>query len=422
MPNRMKNQIKNKAAKTDITDATAIILAAGKSSRMNGTDKTTEIVAGKPLIFHAITPFLKSKNVKTIIVACNAKNKNPIQKIFPVKSFPNIQIILGGKTRFQSAKKAFQHLETIHKKSANRLAQNHIILFHNAANVLCTTKEIDDTIEIAKRHGACIVARPASDTLKKINKNTNMIEETIDREKILHAETPQTFRYDIIKKAYENFRNFRAKNNKSPEITDESSLVEATGHTVHWISASPHNRKITTHHDLAFVKHMLEKTTVTTRHGIATDSHFFESRSKSNHARHLKLCGITIANIPKLSADSDGDVALHALTAAISQAIGGGSLGTFATTMCKKGVTDSKKYLEKILDELTRKQLTIKHIGLHFECNKPKIDTLTPKLKNALSKLLHVPRKEIGITASSGKLKINPKKDGIHCTAIVTIK
>lgn len=378
----------------------AIILAAGKSLRMQGVDKTETIVGGKPLITYTIAPFLESKLVDGIVIACNNENISALKKIFPANIFRNIHFAIGGETRFQSAKNAFAYAEKKYK-----LFRDSTIIFHNCGNVLATKKEIEDTIKSAKKHGACIVARPASDTLKKITAKNKIIE-TIDRKEILYAETPQTFRVDILKNAYM----------QPIETTDESSLVERSGHKVHWTPASTFNRKITTQHDIAMTKMILEKENDNkkTYYALGTDTHFFEKNKKST----LTLCGIKIRTFAKLEAESDGDVGIHALATAISQGIGHGSLGTFATKLCKKDVKDSKEYLKYILEKAKKNNKSITHIGMHFECDTPKIDPIVPRMKKSLSKIMGIGEPQIDITATTQPLV----KNGIRCTAIVTMR
>ncbi len=377
----------------------AIILAAGKSLRMQGVDKIETLVNDKPLITYTVRPFLESKFVDEIIIACNDENISALKKIFPSKRHGKIHFTIGGETRFQSAKNAFEYAN----KKLN-LSEKSTIIFHNCGNVLATKQEIDDTITTAKKYGACIVARPASDTLKKIS-SKNQVAETIDRKEILYAETPQTFRMDILKKAY-----------RQPiETTDESSLVEQLGHEVQWIPASTFNRKITTQHDIATTKMILEKEggNKKTYYALGTDTHFFEKNTKKN----LTLCGVTFKKFPKLEADSDGDVAIHALATAISQGIGLGSLGTFATKLCKNGTKDSKKYLKHILEKAHDKNKNITHVGIHFECNIPKIDPLVSQMRKSLSTMMKLEEGQIGITATTQPLIQN----GIRCTTVVTL-
>ncbi len=377
----------------------AIILAAGKSLRMQGVDKIETIVNDKPLITYTVAPFLESKLVDEIIIACNNENISALKEIFPSKKYKNIHFTIGGETRFQSAKNAFTYAN---KKFS--LSGKSTIIFHNCGNVLATKQEINDTIITAKKYGACIAARPASDTLKKIS-SKNQITETIDRKEILYAETPQTFRLDVLKKAYV----------QPIETTDESSLVEQSGHEVHWIPASTFNRKITTQHDIAVTKMILEKESINkkTYYALGTDIHFFEKNTKKN----LTLCGVICKKFPKLEANSDGDVAIHALATAISQGIGQGSLGTFATALCKKGVKDSKKYLKYILEKAHDKNKNIMHVGIHFECNIPKIDPLVPRMRKSLSTIMGIEEAQMSITATTQPLI----RGGIRCTAIVTM-
>ena len=377
----------------------AIILAAGKSLRMQGVDKIETLVNNKPLITYTVEPFLESKCINEIIIACNNENIAALKKIFSPKKYKNIHFTIGGETRFQSAKSAF--------KFANKkfnLSEKSTILFHNCGNVLATKQEIEETIKSAKKYGACIIARQASDTLKKIS-SKNKIGETIDRKEILYAETPQTFRLDILKKAYM----------QPIETTDESSLVEQSGHEVCWIPASTFNRKITTQHDITTTKMILEKESENkkTYYALGTDTHFFEKNTKKN----LTLCGVKINNLQKLEADSDGDVAIHALTTAISQGIGHGSLGMFATELCKKGVNNSRKYQKYILEKTHKNNNIITHIGIHFECDIPKIDPLVPRMRKSLSTIMGLEEARIGITATTQPLL----KNGIRCTTIVTL-
>lgn len=388
-----------KIMKKNTSKNIAIILAAGKSLRMQGVDKIETLVNNKPLITYTLAPFLESKLVDEIIIACNNENILAIKKIFPPLKYKNIHFTIGGETRFQSAKNAFEFAGKKFKPS-----EKSTILFHNCGNVLATKQEIEDTIRTAKKHGACIIARPASDTLKKIS-SKNQITTTVDRKEILYAETPQTFRFDILKKAYM----------QPIETTDESSLVEQSGHTVCWIQASTFNRKITTQHDIATTKMVLEKenNNKKTYYAIGMDTHFFENTTKN----YLTLCGVIVKNFPKLKADSDGDVAIHALATAISQGIGQGSLGTFATELCKKGIKDSKKYLLHILKKAHEKNNTITHIGMHFECDIPKIDPLIPQMKKSLSNIIGLEEAQIGITATTQPLI----KNGVRCTTIVTM-
>lgn len=396
-----------------ITKNIAIIVAAGKSLRMQGIDKIETVVSGKPLIEYTIQPFITSKKISDIVIVCNSENKKRIATIFPKKKFPKIHLCLGGESRFESAENGF-----LYAKKHLSIAPKSVIVFHNCGNVLATRGEIEQSIMMAKKTGACIVARLASDTLKRVDGKKNIIIETIDRSQMVHAETPQTFQYRVLKKAYAEAKK------RHQTFTDESSLVESIGQQVSWIPATTYNRKITTQNDLQFTKMILEKsatsTKIKTAYGLGTDTHHFEESPKHSPQKSLILCGVSFPKYPKLSADSDGDVALHAIATAISQALGQGSLGTFANALYKKGIADSKKYLAHVLGETKERHAKIVHLGLSFECMAPKIDPMVEQLKKSLSRLLHLKSEEIGITATTGEGRRS--EGAVTCVAIVTLE
>lgn len=366
-----------------------IILAAGRSKRMNGIDKINAIVKGKPLWKYSYEIFWKSRKIQKTYLVINKNFKTP----------KKIKTILGGKTRFESAKKAF--FEIMKKEN---LKDADIIIFHNAANPILTSQELNLVIDKAKKHGACIAGQPAADTVKIINRDK--IEKTLERKKILLAQTPQAFQVGILKKAY-------AANAKKRFLTDEASLIEQIGVRPCWIAASEQNQKITTQKDLEYFKLLMEGGLT----GIGTDSHWFDKKGQ------LILAGIKIKKFPKLKANSDGDIIVHALATAISQALGQGSLGTFADEMNKKGITRSTEFLKPLFRELSKKNLQLSHIGLHFECKNPRIDPLIPKLKKSICRIFKIKSEQIGITATSGE-KMTPwgKGKGIYCIAIVNLK
>lgn len=135
------------------------------------------------------------------------------------------------------------------------------------------------------------------------------------------------------------------------------------------------------------------------RIGLGQDSHSFSSEKKP-----LILGGFMISPTGGLEASSDGDVIIHSLCNALSSAIGGNSLGTWADKMClEQGIKDSKQFLTIILEIIKDKQYSIENISLSVEAKKPKLSLdLINSIKNNLSSLLNIPGDKIGITFTSG--------------------
>ncbi len=104
-----------------------------------------------------------------------------------------------------------------------------------------------------------------------------------------------------------------------------------------------------------------------------------------------------------LEANSDGDVILHALFNALSQAVGERSLGNYADSMCKKGIKDSKEYLKVILGIINKKNYKINNIGFMIEAKRPRLSGHDDKIKESIADLLGIPKDRVGITATSGE-------------------
>lgn len=386
----------------------AIILAAGKSERF-GTDKLLTEVAGRPLIYYSISSMNDHHLIDTIVVVVNKSNQKAIEEIIERYKFSKIKrLVIGGKTRLESLEKGLSSL----KKPEP--APQDLIVVHNAANPLPSYEEITKTIMSAEEKGAAIVVHKVTATVKKA-KGKN-VEKTISRENLYTAETPQVAQYGVFKKAL--LKAKKSSQKIQQEITDESMLFESIGQKVIIEEAHENNIKVTTEKDLEAIRTALGETPSSYLVGIGQDSHEFEKTKKG-----LTLAGVFFADQLKLEANSDGDVIIHAVFNALSQAIGDKSLGFYADKMCAdKGITDSKKYLEPLLKKLKTEKLTIQNLGIMLECKIPKIDKINPLLKQSLAKILSMDAKRIGITATSGEnLTAFGQGLGIQCFAIVSL-
>ncbi len=389
----------------------AIILAAGESKRMaSKKDKILLPIHEKPLIYYTITAFNDHPDINSITIVVSKSNKKAIEEVVKKYNFSKAKkIILGGETRQKSLEKGLKSLETSAKPKPSD-----IILVHNGANPLPSQEEITESIEKTIEHGACIVGHPVTATIKEISKSK--VVKTHDRSKLFAAETPQTTTFKTLKKALEYAKKHDL------EATDEAMLLEAINQPVTHITAHENNFKITTDADYKKLCQILGELPKNIRTGIGQDSHEFETSTDPKSKEPLTLAGLEFPEYPKLKADSDGDVILHAIFNALSQAIGDHSLGFYATPMFQKGIKDSKKYLEVILKKVAQKKLKINTLGVMLECKVPKIDPITSKLKKSLAALLNITPAKIGITATTGEnLTSFGQGKGIQCFAIVSL-
>lgn len=132
---------------------------------------------------------------------------------------------------------------------------------------------------------------------------------------------------------------------------------------------------------------------------------------------------MTIPGERGLRANSDGDVVLHALCNAISQAVGGRSIGVYADPLClEKGIKDSAEYLKVILKMMAEKGYCVNNIGIMIECARPKIEPYAEVMKKRIASLLGVVEEAVGITATSGeRLTSFGKGEGIQVFAVASL-
>ncbi len=222
---------------------TAIIAAAGSGSRM-ASDRPKQFLqlAGKPIIFHTLAPFEECANIHEVIVVLPAEESAGFLSMagrFGLRKLT--KVVPGGATRADSVKRGLQSI---------RSATAGIVAVHDGVRPFVTVDEIERTIAAATETGAAILVAPAIDTIKEVD--SDKVVRTVDRKKLRRALTPQCFRYDLLRKAYENV------DVNDPSLTDESSLVERLGEPVMIIEGSARNMKITTPRDLALAEAILK--------------------------------------------------------------------------------------------------------------------------------------------------------------------
>lgn len=149
--------------------------------------------------------------------------------------------------------------------------------------------------------------------------------------------------------------------------------------------------------------------------GIGQDSHRFETE---NTGKELILGGVSFEGLG-MSANSDGDVVLHAITNAISGVTCKNILGEVADNMCRNGITDSKEYVKEALKYLNEK---IEHISITIEGKTPKISPKIEEMRKSIAEILNITTSQIGITATTGEgLTEFGKGNGISVFAIITV-
>lgn len=142
---------------------------------------------------------------------------------------------------------------------------------------------------------------------------------------------------------------------------------------------------------------------------IGQDSHRFELNKKE---KPLILGGVIFKDELPMKANSDGDVILHAITNAISGITCKNVLGEVADNMCKTGITNSKAYIEKALEDLKN---PIEHISISIEAKVPKFATKIEEMRESIAQILKIQKTQVGITATTGEELTSARKRRRHC-------
>jgi 2-C-methyl-D-erythritol 4-phosphate cytidylyltransferase len=189
---------------------------------------------------HSAERFLNRDDVAQVILAISPEDKEDFNLKFAANvMILGIQVVEGGVER----------ADTIAKALARVKPEADYVCVHDAARPCIAGEWIDKVFGEAERTGAAILALPVSGTLKRV-RGDRTIEETISREGIWEAQTPQVFRRDLLLEAYAKRGDFVA--------TDDAQLVERIGHAVSVVTGSPVNIKITTQEDLRLAEQALK--------------------------------------------------------------------------------------------------------------------------------------------------------------------
>ncbi|HOC46178.1 MAG: 2-C-methyl-D-erythritol 4-phosphate cytidylyltransferase [Syntrophorhabdaceae bacterium] len=223
----------------------AIILAGGAGKRMGtATNKQFLVIENKPIIVHTLQIFEDCRAIDGIYLVVNQKDLPLIQEeILETYKFNKImKLVIGGKLRQDSVRNGLEAIE--HACD--------IVVIHDGARPFITPTFIEKGIFLMEMYDAVIPALPMQDTVKVISKE-GFVVKTLARESLWHVQTPQTFKYPLIVKAY---REGMARKHYG---YDDATFVEHLGKKVKVIEGSPYNMKITTPEDLTIARGLLSQ-------------------------------------------------------------------------------------------------------------------------------------------------------------------
>ena len=368
----------------------ALLVAAGTGSRFGGaTAKQFTIVSGKPVIRHAAEALLP--HVVTLLPVGDAD-----LIAAALEGLDVLPAVPGGETRQDSVSAGLRGLAG---------TAPDIVLVHDAARPFVPATTIPALLAALRTHDGAIPAVPVADTLKRVQ--SGRITATVPRDGLYRAQTPQAFRYHLLRALHAT---------GTGNATDDASLLEQAGHAVAIVPGSDDNIKLTFPEDLVRLERALAPGLLP-RTGMGFDVHAAEA------GRALVLCGLTIPHEWGLAGHSDADVGIHALCDAIYGALAEGDIGRhFPPSEAEWKDRDSAHFLRHAAERIAARGGVLANADLTLICERPKITPHAPAMIARVAELLGVDEGRISIKATTTeRLGFTGRGEGIAAQATATV-
>lgn len=379
----------------------AFILMAGSGSRMQ-SDLPKQYLAlnGKPLFWHSLDAFCNVPLIQKIYLVLQENDSHFARfQHWPIFKNNNIALLYcGGKTRAQSVRNALNQVS---------LQANNWVLIHDAARALIDSKSIIHLIEEAQNDSVgALLATPLCDTLKK-QENGKLT--TLSRENLWLAQTPQMFRYALLKQALLHLND---------SITDEASAIEQMGLTPKIVPNTFENFKITHQQDLKIATQLLQGDSMNLRIGEGFDVHQMVEN------RPLILAGVEIDFEKGLLGHSDADALIHAIIDALLGAAALGDIGKhFPDSDAQFHNANSRILLKQTHFLIQQAGFEIINIDATIIAQRPKLQTYLPKMCTNIAQDLNLQINQINIKAKTNeKLGYLGQEQGIETRAVCLLK
>jgi 2-C-methyl-D-erythritol 4-phosphate cytidylyltransferase/2-C-methyl-D-erythritol 2,4-cyclodiphosphate synthase len=348
---------------------TAIIAAAGSGRRL-GAAKPKQLldIGGGSMLMHSVSAFVRHPRISEVVVVLpRDQHTLSLGAATDAAALPAIHVVRGGDRRQDSVANGFDAVD----------AASDVVLVHDAARPFVSAGLIDRTIDAAAAHGAAIAALQSRDTIKRVDASGAILE-TIPRETIYLAQTPQGFRREVLARAIAIGRG-------GVDATDEAMLAERAGYTVHVVDGEAGNVKITTEDDLAAARARTGggKPARTGRAGTGYDLH------RLVEGRPLVIGGVVVPFDKGPLGHSDGDVACHAATDAILGALSLGDIGRhFPDTDPRWKDADSLALLREAARMVHDAGYEVGNVDITVVLERPKIKDAVDEMRHHISQAI----------------------------------
>lgn len=372
---------------------TALIVAAGKGERLGGgVPKQYRSLAGKPMLRWAVEPFLLHPAVDAVrVVIAPGQNELAAAALEGLDVGP---FVIGGEQRSDSVRRGLAHVT------------DDAILIHDAARPFCPPAVIDRLLAPLELFEGVAPVLPVGDTLARVDM---LIGESVDRAGVGRVQTPQAFRLESLKHAYEQWTG------AAP--TDETTVVRSAGMRVAAIEGDPLLDKLTLPADFRQAEEWLAGRLVP-RTGLGFDVHAFSGEGP------IMLGGIAVPHSRGLAGHSDADVVLHALTDALLGAACLGDIGEhFPPSDPQWKGASSDRFLAQAAALIRGQAGIIDHLDCTIIAEKPKVGPYRSAMRARIAEIAGVEPAQVSIKATTTeRLGFTGRREGIAAQAVASIR
>jgi 2-C-methyl-D-erythritol 4-phosphate cytidylyltransferase/2-C-methyl-D-erythritol 2,4-cyclodiphosphate synthase len=357
----------------------AIVAAAGRGRRLGApVPKQLLAIGGRTILERAVAAVAASDRIDEIVVAA------PPELAIAPEALPGLgkplRVVAGGERRQDSVARAFEAVSP----AAD------VIVIHDAARPFVSAALLARTIDAAVEAGAAVAAVPARDTVKRTAAaGETIVQETIPREVVYLAQTPQAFRRDVLRDALAL--------GAAVEATDEATLAERAGHVVRLVPGEEANIKITTAADLAVARALAGETPVA-RTGLGYDLH------RLVEGRSLRVGGVLVPSERGAAGHSDGDAVCHALADAVLGAACAGDIGRlFPDTDPRWKDADSVELLRAAVARAAEAGFVVESADVVVILERPRLAPYLDAMRRRLADALGVDPARVSVKGKSNE-------------------
>jgi 2-C-methyl-D-erythritol 4-phosphate cytidylyltransferase/2-C-methyl-D-erythritol 2,4-cyclodiphosphate synthase len=372
---------------------TALIVAAGKGERLGGAvPKQYRLLGGKPVLRWAVESLISHPAVRAARVVIGDG-----QEALAKASLEGLDVgalVAGGPARADSVRAGLSAID------------GDAVLVHDAARPFCPAAVIDRLLASLEFYEGSAPVLPVGDTLARVG---DTLEAPVDRTGLFRVQTPQAFRLDDLKAAYEAW--------SGPAPTDETTVVRAAGMKVAAVEGDPALEKLTLAADFDRAEQWLAGS-LSPRTGMGFDVHAFAGEGP------IMLGGVEVPHSRGLAGHSDADVVLHAITDALLGAAGLGDIGEhFPPSDPRWKGAESSLFLTHALDLLRARGAIIDHVDCTIIAEAPKIGPHREAMRRRIAEIAGLRTDQVSIKATTTEgLGFTGRREGIAAQAVASIR